>query len=173
MALIFQYGSNMSSQRLNSTDRLAGQAKVFGTGQTIERFNLVFSVWSKSNECAAADIAANDSGQRIFGVIYEVPDFLISRESAKLQGRKSMDAIEGEGINYVKRDVQIETAHGGTVSAMTYVVKDPQAGLKTSLPYVTHILNGLDEHHLPAAYRTYVLAQIVQNNPALEAQVAK
>lgn len=38
-----------------------------------------------------------------------------------------MDAIEGEGINYVKREVQIETAQGGTGSGMTHVVKDPLA----------------------------------------------
>lgn len=173
MALIFQYGSNMSSERLNSADRIAGQAKVLGTGHTTERFDLLFSVWSKSNECAAADIAASDSGQRIYGVIYEVPDFLISRESAKLHGQRSMDAIEGEGVNYVRKEIRVENAKGEILSTTTYVVKDPQLGLKTSLPYVTHILDGLNEHQLPAAYRAYVLAQIVQNNPALEAQVAK
>lgn len=171
MALIFQYGSNMSSKRLNSADRLAGDAKVLSTGRTSDRFDLVFSVWSKSNECAAAAIVASSSGERIFGVIYEVPDFLMTRESAKTHARKSMDAIEGEGVNYIKREVQIEDAAGTTVTAITYVVKEPRTGLKTSMPYVTHILNGLHEHQLPADYKAYVVGQIVQNNPDLTAQI--
>jgi len=47
MALVFQYGSNMSVARLNSDDRLAGDAKVVCVATTIEPFDLVFSVWSK------------------------------------------------------------------------------------------------------------------------------
>jgi hypothetical protein len=171
MALIFQYGSNMSSVRLNSADRLARSAKVVGLAKTIERFDLEFSVWSKANGCGAANIVACPSGQVVYGVVYKLPDFLITRESAKAHGRRSMDAIEGEGINYVQQMILVENSECKALNAVTYVAKEPQTGLKTSLPYVTHILTGLDEHRMPPDYKTYVLRQIARNNPEIVLQL--
>lgn len=56
MALVFQYGSNTSGTRLNSQDRLRGDAKDLGLVCTEAPFELDFDVWSTSNACAAADI---------------------------------------------------------------------------------------------------------------------
>jgi cation transport regulator ChaC len=156
MALVFQYGSNMSVARLNSDDRLAGDAKVVCVAKTVESFERVFSVWSKSNNCAAADLLPSKEGRTVFGVLYEIPEFLLSREAANERARTSLDRIEGEGTNYVRTMIDVVTNDGATVSAMTYVVKNRQSNLKTSAAYVSHILAGLQEHNMPAEYCQYV-----------------
>lgn len=168
MALVFQYGSNMSVARLNGDDRLAGDAKVVCVATTVGSFELVFSVWSKSNNCAAADLLPSNEGRTVHGVLYEVPDFLLSRDTAKERGRKSLDAIEGEGTNYVRTMIDVVTNDGITVRAMTYVVKNRQANLKTSAAYVSHILAGLREHDMPNEYCHYVRSKIIENNEDLK-----
>jgi hypothetical protein len=39
-------------------------------------------------------------GRKIWGVIYDIPDYLIPRKTADAKRRKSLDEIEGEGKNY-------------------------------------------------------------------------
>ena len=43
MAVVFQYGSNMSVRQLNSADRLAGDAKLIGVARTVESYDLAFT----------------------------------------------------------------------------------------------------------------------------------
>ena len=167
MTLVFQYGSNMSVARLNHQDRLAGDAKVSCVAKTVKPFEFAFTVWSKTNDCAAADIVPSEGGRSIFGVVYELPDFLLSRLSAKSHNRKSMDAIEGEGTNYVRQTIELEGSDGSKFNALTYVVKDRKTGIKTSMQYVQHIFDGLREHGIPEEYRRYVESQVTANNPDL------
>jgi cation transport regulator ChaC len=171
MALVFQYGSNMSNGRLNHADRLNGDAKFVYVAKTIESFELGFSIWSNSNECAAADIAESKAGRNIIGVVYEIPDDLVTREASKRHQRKSMDAIEGEGKNYIRRTIDLEREDGSRLTALTYVVKERRDGLKTQMHYVRHILDGLREHKLPSDYRTYVVERVLANNPSLAPEV--
>lgn len=171
MALVFQYGSNMSAARLNHANRLAGDAKAIGIARTVEPFELAFTVWSKTNACAAADMIPSKTGRSVYGVVYEIPDFLLSRDTARKHNRKSLDAIEGEGTNYVRRAIDLFKADGLRLSAMTYVVKERGTGLKTSLAYVKHILDGLKEHCIPEEYRQYVVSRIIDNNPDLQKEI--
>lgn len=171
MTVVFQYGSNMCSARLNSADRLAGDAKVLCVAKTVDLFKFAFTVWSKTNVCAAADIIPSSVGQHIFGVLYEVPDFLISRDSAKVHNRKSMDAIEGEGKNYIQQTIKLEKIDGSEVNALTYVVKDRKNDIKTSMQYVQHILDGLKEHNISEEYHRYVVSQVIANNSDLAQQL--
>lgn len=171
MARVFQYGSNMSSERLNDMDRLGGDAKVICTAKTVEQFELVFDVFSKKNKCAAANIVSNTCGRSIYGVVYDIPEFLISRETAKAKCRTSLDEIEGEGKNYRRKEIELFSTDESRLTATTYVVIEPKSGLKTSLPYVTHILVGLKEHAMPDEYCCYVLSQIIKNNCDLAAEI--
>ena len=43
---VFQYGSNMSSARLNDPGRPNGQANVQGIARTVRRYKFGFTVWS-------------------------------------------------------------------------------------------------------------------------------
>ena len=171
MALVFQYGSNMSVARINHPDRLASDAVPIGIARTVETFELMFTVWSKTNTCAAADIVPSKTGRSIYGVVYDIPDFLLPRYAAKEHNRKSLDEIEGESTNYVRRKIDLVKTNGLRLCAFTYVVKYRKTGLKTSLAYVRHILDGLKEHDIPEEYRQYVLSQIIENNSELEKEI--
>lgn len=169
--LVFQYGSNMSSKRLNSPERLAGDAQRIGIAQTADPYRLCFPVWSKTNSCAAASISPNPDGRPIFGVLYEIPDSLVYRQEAKTLNRKSLDAIEGEGANYVRTTIDVVQSDGAAISATTYVAMGAGPELKTSADYARHILTGLAENDMPPAYRAYVAACIAQSNPELAGMV--
>ena|SRR5437867_2160762 len=168
VALIFQYGSNMSAARLNSSDRLRDDAHPIGIAYTKDNYELEFDIWSESNDCAAADIV-RCTGRKIWGIVYEIPDWLISRDTAG--SRKSLDEIEGEGTNYSRLPITLCysdcTPFRGTVQ--TYIGRDRRQGIKTSLKYVRHILLGLKEHknEVPNEYVQYVKDRITVNNPDL------
>ena len=170
MALVFQYGSNMSTTRLNSPERLCGDATPKGKARTLEYFQLDFTVWSKKNCCAAADIIRG-KGVQIWGVLYDIPDCLVKSKTAGI--RKSLDEIEGKGTNYRREEISIISLEGKRLSAITYVVKNRKAGLKTSLVYVKHIMKGVKEHNLPCEYGKYVLSRIIKNNPELRPDLSR
>ena len=68
--------------------------------------------------------------------------------------RKSLDAIEGEGGNYQRIEIEV-FASNGLVEAMkvlTYVARERKKGLKTSAAYASEILNGLKCHQIPVDY---------------------
>jgi gamma-glutamylcyclotransferase (GGCT)/AIG2-like uncharacterized protein YtfP len=165
----FSIWSNMSTRRLNGEDRLCGDAKTIGIAQTIENYELDFTVMSKKNY-AAATIVPN-CGRSIWGVLYDIPDWLIDRESAKNRGRKSLDAIEDEGKNYQKIQISLIDAGGKQIEATTYIAKNQKMNLKTSSEYVKHILEGIQEHNIPEEYRRYVRSRIVNNNDELKSDL--
>jgi hypothetical protein len=80
MMLVFQYGSNAWAERLNSADRLRGDARDLGLVSTESAFELSFDVWSTKNDCAAANLRQS-AGRQIWGVLYEVPEFLMGRDT--------------------------------------------------------------------------------------------
>jgi hypothetical protein len=168
MTFVFQYGSNLDTHRLNGRDRLQGDARVVGTAVTQDDYEFVFDIWNKAGH-AAADLVAG-SGRKIWGVIYEIPDYLICRDTARAKGRKSLDAIEGEDANYARITIQLNWPDGRRVeqTVITYIGKARRAGIKTTSDYVSHILRGLAEHNLPRDYADYVMDRIHANNPELE-----
>jgi gamma-glutamylcyclotransferase (GGCT)/AIG2-like uncharacterized protein YtfP len=172
MALVFQYGSNMSSQRLNSAVRLNGEAKVIGIAYTESNFEFVFDIWSRTNNCAVANLLAG-TGRAIWGVLYEVPDGLIRRETAGT--RQSLDAIEGEGTNYRRQEVSLRHPDGTIVQSpvITYLGLYHREGIQTSADYVSHILKGLQDLEVPQDYFEYIKACVVKNNPVLVEEVSR
>jgi hypothetical protein len=170
--LVFQYGSNTSSAHLNERARLNGDARDLGLVRTRDRFELDFDVWSEKNQCFASDIRTGGTRQ-VWGVLYEVPEFLIDRQTAKARGRKSLDAIEGK--LYVRRDIAVEKPDGTPIAGgvVTYTVIEPQGTQPTSLEYGRHILTGLREHEAPADYIEYVKGRIVASNAALAPAIEK
>ena len=168
MTLVFQYGSNTSSERLNHSNRLCGDAEDLGLVYTQDNYELDFDVWSNSNDCAASDI--KQGGERkIWGVLYDVPDYLIDRSTSG--DRKSFDAIEGK--SYERRIIQVCWPDGSPVEGevITYTVRKPQTDIKTSLDYASHIIAGLREHNATVEYIEYVKKRIISNNPELADQI--
>jgi len=173
MTLVFQYGSNTHSERLNGSDRLRGDARQIGIAYTEDDYELDFTVWSDGNHCAAADIVRG-SGRKIWGVLYEVPTYLITRKTSRSRDRKSLDEIEGEGTKYRRTPIMLRCPNGSpiTVEVITYVVKDRKSGLQTSSEYACHIITGLRKHRVPDEYISYVKARIIANNPSLKDSIA-
>jgi gamma-glutamylcyclotransferase len=170
MTLIFQYGSNCSESEMNSESRLRGDAKFVDIAETIEDYELAFDVQSIGRGCAASDIVRK-TGSKVWGVLYEVPDYLIHRETAKARKRKSFDQIEGEGTNYKRETIQVRRQDGDMATALTYTVSHPKLGLKTNIDYVGHIVRGLRDHKVPDEYIAKVKAIAVANNPGIARQV--
>jgi len=138
-----------------------------GWAETIDNYQLKFDVWSRSNGCAAADLVCGGDFPAQ-GVLYEVPDNLMSRDSAPA-GRRSFDAIEGDA--YVRRSIAVKRRDGTIVEAQTYVVLTPQTGLLTSADYVAHIIRGLREHGADYAYINRVRDAALRNNPTIAEQI--
>ncbi len=166
MARVFQYGSNTSEARINGLGRLKGDAKYLYNAETVQDYELDFTVWSETNQCAAVDIVLKQ-GSKVWGVVYDVPDYLIRRDTAKRRERKSLDAIEGEGTNYKRILIEVKKGDRKIVETITYVAKSKCAGLETSYEYVKHIIKGLEEHDIPESYVRKVKRKIVENNPDL------
>src|SRR5579864_1009293 len=93
------------------------------------------------------------AGSKVWGVLYEVPDYLIHRETARARKRKSFDQIEGEGTNYKRQTIHVRRQNGDIATALTYTVNDPKRGLKTNIDYVGHIVRGLRDHGVPDTSR--------------------
>jgi gamma-glutamylcyclotransferase (GGCT)/AIG2-like uncharacterized protein YtfP len=168
MPLVFQYGSNLSSRRLNGADRLRGGARVVATARTLQSFRLDFTVWSPHNHCAAADLVVDEAGRSIHGVVYEIPERLIYGYHEHM----TLDRIELEGHSYRRESVAVWI--DGTdelIHAWTYRVKQPQWNLLTQIAYVQHLFLGLKEHAFPDEYRAYVVDRVLRNNPALQAEL--
>lgn len=170
MALVFQYGSNCLESQINSKDRLCGDAKFIDIAETVNDFQLAFDVWSTNRQCAASDLVASP-GNKAWGALYEVPDYLVERKTAAAQSRKSLDAIEGEGTNYKRETIAVRRDNGLIVTALTYRVKTPKQDLKTNLEYVGYIVKGLREHGVCKHYIEHVKKLAHANNPAISTQV--
>ena len=170
MALVFQYGSNLSTTRLNGPDRLNGGARVLGVAQTVERFHLDFTVWSHHNNCAAADLLADVTGRSIYGVVYEILDSLVFG----YHDHMTLDRIEHEGTSYRRQQIAVRVKGAEKpIFVWTYRVIHPRVGLKTELDYVRHLLIGMEEHDFPSGYQAYVIQRILSNHSQLEQSLDK
>lgn len=168
MTLVFQYGSNCLNSQINGMDRLRGDAQFVGIAQTVDDFKLSFDVWSNGRKCAAANIIPYP-GNKVWGALYEIPEYLIDRDSAKAYDRRPLDAIEGK--KYRRENIRVRRADGQLVTAVTYLVIDREPGLKTSLEYVGHVVAGLKERGVPDTYIALVKQSAADNNPAIAASL--
>lgn len=169
--LIFQYGSNLSSERLNSEQRLGGAARVVGIAYTEQPFRFRFPVWGGINGCAAAGILPG--GERpVWGVVYAIPEERVVHGGGP--GR-TLDAIEDEGRDYRRGPIELRFADNtrpdGEVH--TYHPHDPREDLVTEWHYVRHILDGAWEHRLPGDYIRHLGRRAIANNPDLARAVNK
>ncbi len=160
MVKVFQYGSNACSARLNGPNRLDGDARVIGRAETIEDYDITFDVFSTTNQCAASDIVPSKSG-KAWGVLYDVPEELVR---GKAKGRRTLQEIEG--LSYEETSIRVVVHDDIETEAVTFLVKEKKrtTGLATSVWYVSWILYGLREHHVPEDYINHVLEVAMETN---------
>jgi hypothetical protein len=162
MALVFQYGSNCTTARLNGPKRLNGHAEDLGRAQTVEDFDIAFDVYSQKNSCAASDLVATP-GRKAWGVLFDVPEDFIRGRRADSQ--KTLEQIEGK--SYEAMTIRVIDQEGGDErEAVTSVVRgsERRIGLATSAAYVSWIVYGLRDHRVPEDWIAHVLDVAVETN---------
>jgi len=85
----------------------------------------------------------------------------------------TLDKIEHEGRAYSRTRIHVVMAAPPHKSyePITYLVKTPSSGIKTSAKYVGHIIKGLREHNAPDDYVEYVKKRAIENNSSLASEL--
>ena len=167
MLLVFQYGSNLSTARLNGPDRLQGAAEVVGLARTVDPFRISFDADTGAGWAAANLLREGD--EPAVGVLYRIPEERVVRGVSP--GVRTLDDIEHESQIYARQEIGVHCeAHGeDSIEVWTYLVIEPRRGVPTRWEYVRHILIGLVEHGAPLAYRRRVEQRILEHQPDLSA----
>ena len=164
--MLFQYGSNMDPDRLNSAARLAGAAEALGVAQ-LQGWGVRFDLYSKSNQCVVTDIVPAKR-EHVEGVLYKVPYRLVVATRGQ---RSRMDRIEGakrgQASNYRQRKILV-LRDGRKIAARTYVgtvagrnrfLRRPEDARRVSGEYFGHLLEGARRFGFPAEYVAYLQKQ--------------
>jgi len=169
MALVFQYGSNTCTGRINSPRRLKGDARPIERAQTVDDYDIAFDVYSDTNQCAAADLIPTP-GRKAWGVLYEIPDNLVRGNK---KDRKTLAQIEGP--RYEEKNIRVCKPNGDVVDAVTYLVRasDCRNDVATTVWYVSWIVYGLREHHVPEEYINHVQEVAIETNRRVGADAQK
>lgn len=84
------------------------------------------------------------AGHTIHGLLYELDDATLAQ----------LDSISGVGQGmYQQIPVQVTTTSGESVSAITYLIPNPDGDFQPSADYVRPILKGAADCNLPADYQ--------------------
>jgi gamma-glutamylcyclotransferase len=135
----FAYGSNMSLARLAARVPSAELIGVATLGGHVLRFHKPGSR-DGTGKCDA--FATGHPADAVAGALYSI----LASELPQL------DAVEGAGVGYERRQVPVRTADGTIVAAETYVATSTAAGLRPLDWYKEHVLRGARSLGLPAAY---------------------
>lgn len=166
MVVVWQYGSNMDEDRLNSGDRLGGAAKFVGLA--IKRgYRLAFT---HTNNCGVgtSDVVKSSPEYFVIGCLYEIPEDKMP-ELDKIEGVNS-GAYEICEFVVVKLDENLrETSEQAVVQ--TYIVVKKEKNPKTDGDYANHILKGIREHQIGESYFNKIKEIILKNNPKIEREL--
>jgi hypothetical protein len=134
----FAFGSNLSSQRL--LQRLP--AAVLADVAILRHHRLCFrnNARGASGKC---DIEFTDNqDDNVYGIIY------LLTEAEKLV----LDGYETAGFGYLDKPVEVFTADGKTIEAITYYAATSDGMHPPYHWYKQHVLRGALEHSFPAEY---------------------
>jgi hypothetical protein len=165
--LLFQYGSNMDPNRLNSKKRLKGAAQD-PTLVQLKCWGIRFDLYSECNGCGVTDIVRS-AREHVEGVLYRVPYRLVV---ARRGERSRMDEIEGAGLgkcsNYKRLKVAIwkdgkkieARTYVGTVSGRQRFLKRSSEERRVSKDYFGHVLAAAKQFEFPSSYVAYLRRQV-------------
>jgi hypothetical protein len=164
--MLFQYGSNMDPDRLNSAERLGGAAEVIGVAR-LKGWGVRFDLYSETNQCGVTDIIPS-AREHVEGVLYRVP----YRSVVAPRGQQSqMDKIEGarrgkessykrQKISVVRNGKKIEArTYLGTVLGRKRFLRRSNHGRQVSEAYFGHVLVGARRFNFSERYILYLRRQ--------------
>jgi len=164
--MLFQYGSNMNPDRLNSSKRLDGAAEAVGVAR-LTGWGIRFDLYSRDNRCGVTNIIPS-AREHVDGVLYRVPYRLVVAPRGQ---RSRMDEIEGARLgkksNYKQRKVlvlrdgkKIEArTYVGTVAGRSRFLRRSGEDRGVSGDYFGHVLTGAKEFNFSRRYIAYLRAQ--------------
>ena len=175
---LFQYGSNMSSGRLQSKVNkyrhnfaptgTREQIRCLGRGR-LSGWRFTLDLYSVGQNCLVADIITGSAEDQVWGVVYRLDRELVDR----IDGQRSVLArIEGHRPtsnpeNYRPNIVRLEL--GGTVvSAITYVgiedarrrCREEHHDARVDSQYAAAVLDGAANADLPSDYQAFLRREL-------------
>jgi hypothetical protein len=164
--MLFQYGSNMNPNRLNSANRLDGAAEVVGAAR-LRGWGVRFDLYGEFAKGGVTDIV-RCAKEQVEGILYRVPYRLVVSRRGQ---RSRMDEIEGaklgQNSNYKQRKVSV-LKDGKEVEARTYVgtapgrrrfLRRPSRERRISQAYFNNLLIGARYFEFPKSYIAYLRKQ--------------
>ena len=175
---LFQYGSNMSSGRLQSKVNkyrhnfaptgTREQIRCLGRGR-LSGWRFTLDLYSVGQNCLVADIIAGSAEDQVWGVVYKLDRELVDRTDGQ---RSVLDRIEGHRPtsnpeNYRPRIVRLELG-GARVSAITYVgtedarrrCREEHHDARVDSQYAAAVLDGAANADLPSDYQAFLRREL-------------
>lgn len=179
---VFQYGSNMSRDRLEAAMKRNGkhvppgldvEVDVIGRAR-LGGWRLVLNLHSSRQDSRVCNIVRGDVDDEVWGVLYQLPRELVVRSDDK---RSVMDRIEGhrteqDPANYEPVSVMV-SLDDDEVEATTYVGRsDAQVRCATehadavvAASYAEAVIHGAREARLPPRYVSSVERMVLLGEP--------
>jgi len=137
--LYFAYGSNMSSRRILA--RIPGAERI-DIGY-VKKHALRFHKISQMDGSGKCDIYKTDeSSDSVRGVIYRI----------SAEDKKRLDIIEGLGVGYDEKMIEVFLANGEAKEALVYYATTIDPAVQPLHWYKEHVLRGAEENNLPRWY---------------------
>ncbi|HXE74493.1 MAG TPA: gamma-glutamylcyclotransferase family protein [Candidatus Xenobia bacterium] len=132
----FAYASNMSRTQVEQRAGAPAEEKV----ARLDNYELNFDKVTRGGTGSANIVPAE--GKTVWGVLYRLSE-------AQL---RVLDRFEGVPEHYRRSEVNVVDAEGNKVGAQVYLARKVRKGLKPDRHYLARILQGAEEHGLPAEY---------------------
>jgi gamma-glutamylcyclotransferase len=136
----FAYGSNLLNARLLSRCPDAGKiGSAFLTGYT-----WCFDKRSSDGSGKCTIRQTGNTSDVVHGVLFNIPQPQVP----------CLDLAEGEGVDYDRVPIQVQTMEGGVGQAETYIAREAKID-RNAKPYnwyLNLIVTGAELHGLPKAY---------------------
>jgi gamma-glutamylcyclotransferase (GGCT)/AIG2-like uncharacterized protein YtfP len=132
----FAYASNMNRAQVKQRAGEVAEERI----ARLDNFALNFDKVARGGTGTANLVPAE--GKTVWGVLYRVTE----------QQLRALDRFEGVPEHYRRSEVRVTDAEGNRISAQVYLARKVRKGLKPDRLYLARIVEGAEEHHLPAEY---------------------
>jgi cation transport regulator ChaC len=132
----FAYASNMFRAQVEQRAGAPAEEKI----ARLDNYALNFDKIARGST-GQANLVPSD-GQAVWGVLYRLTD----------QQLRALDRYEGVPEHYRRSEVTVVDEQGNRIRAQVYLARKVRRGLKPDRGYLARIVQGAEEHGLPADY---------------------
>jgi gamma-glutamylcyclotransferase (GGCT)/AIG2-like uncharacterized protein YtfP len=132
----FAYASNMHRAQVRQRAGEPAEERV----ARLDNYELNFDKIARGGTGTANIVPAE--GRTVWGVLYRLSE----------QQLRALDRFEGVPEHYRRSEVTVVDSQERKISAQVYLARKVRKGLKPDRGYLQRILQGAEEHNLPADY---------------------